>query len=93
MIFQTSIELNLDGKEVHVIFDMDTGMIGFTEVSDGVYKEYSYQSGPPEFKIAFAELMESLAGKTHQSNGLICRKGEAAKALQEFWQAQNAPKS
>lgn len=91
MIFQTSIELNIDGREVHVIFDMDTGMVGFTEVSDGNYIEYSYQTGPPEFKIAFAEFMEGLDGKTHQSNGLICRKGGAAQVLQRFWRSKYEP--
>lgn len=93
MIFQTSVELDIDGKDAHVIFDMDTGMIGFTEIADGSSKEYSYQSGPPEFKIAFAKLMESIASKSHQSNSLICRKGEAAQVLQDFWVGSNASKS
>ena len=93
MIFQISVELEVEGRDVHVIFDMDTGMIGFTEVTDSNRKEYSYQSGPPEFKIAFAKLMESLAGKSHQSNTLICRKNEAAQVLQDFWIRKNGPQS
>ncbi len=93
MIFQTSVELDIDGRDVHVIFDMDTGMIGFTEMSAGNSQEYSYQEGAPEFKIAFAKLMESLASKSHQSNSLICRKGKAAKLLQEFWAGASVPKS
>ncbi|WP_157719387.1 hypothetical protein [Halopseudomonas sabulinigri] len=92
MIFQTSVELDIDGKNVHVIFDMDTGMIGFTEISDSGRKEYSYQSGLPEFKIAFAKLMESVASTSHQSNVLICRKGKAAQLLQGYW-SDVAPKS
>ncbi len=90
MIFQASVELDVEGRDVHAIFDMDTGMMGFTEIFDGNSKEYSYQSGPPEFKIAFAKLMESIAGKNHQSNSLICRKGKAAQILQDFWVSSNA---
>lgn len=93
MIFQTSVELDVDGRDIHVVFDMDTGMIGFTEVFDGHSKEYSYQSGPPEFKIAFTKLMESIEGKKHHSNSLICRKGKAAQLLQDFWIDSNASKS
>lgn len=89
MIFQTSVKLNVDGKDIHVVFDMDTGLIGFTEVTGGDYTEYSYQSAPPEFRIAFAKFMEGLAGKTHQNNVLICRKGEAAQVLREFWQSKS----
>ncbi len=74
MIFQASVELDVEGRDVHAIFDMDTGMMGFTEI----------------FEIAFAKLMESIAGKNHQSNSLICRKGKAAQILQDFWVSSNA---
>jgi len=89
MIFQASVALNINGKEVHVVFDMDTGMIGFTEISDGEHIEYSYQSCPPEFRVSFAQFMDGLIGKTHQSNGLICRKSGAYQVLQEFWKSEN----
>lgn len=93
MIFQISAELEIAGREVYVVFDLDTGMFGFTEITREGHKEYTYQSSPHEFKIALAMFMESIAGKKHQSNTLICRKGKAARVLTAFWQGENGPQS
>jgi len=85
MIFQTSIDLKIDDRDVHVVFDLDTGMIGFTEDIKDSHKEYLYHASPPEFKIALAELMENMTGEHRKTNGLICRKGEASKVLESYW--------
>lgn len=85
MIFQTSIDLKIPDRDVHVVFDLDTGMFGFSEDKDGTHEEYPYNSSPPEFRIALAELMSSLSGESRKTNGLICRKGEAAEVLQNYW--------
>ncbi len=85
MIFQTSIDLKIADRDVHVVFDLDTGMIGFTEDIEDSYIEHPYHTSPPEFKIALAELMQNMAGEDRKTNGLICRKGEASKVLQNYW--------
>lgn len=85
MIFQISVDLKIVDRDVHVVFDLDTGMFGFTEEVEGTQKEYAYTSCPPEFKIALAKLMENMASEPSKTNGLVCRKGEAAKVLQSYW--------
>ena len=88
MIFQSSVDLKITDRDVHVVFDLDTGMIGFTEDTNGSCKEYHYNSSPPEFKIALAELMLKLSGENRKSNTLICRKGEVAEVLQSYLTSQ-----
>lgn len=74
MIFQTSFKLVINDRNVHLVFDMDTGAIGFTELTGDEHREYSYLSAPTEFRVAFAEWLNNLNGKTHTINGKISRK-------------------
>lgn len=92
MIFQTSVKLEIEGKNVHAIIDLDTGMIGFTESYNSEALEFDYFSSPPEYKIAFAESLEKITASEHQSNSLICRKGRAGRLIQEFWANTNSKK-
>ena len=74
MIFQTSFKLDINDRNVHLVFDMDTGAIGFTESTGDEHREYNYLSAPPEFRMAFAEWLDNLNDKTHTTNGKISRK-------------------
>ncbi len=92
MIFQASIDLNIEGKAVQATIDFDTGMIGFVETDGSKSKEYDYFSAPPEYKIALAKAIEKIMSQKHQSNGLICHKSQAAQVMREYWGNAKLPK-
>ena len=89
MIFQTSIPLNIDECKAHVVIDLDTGLIGFTEEKNGIQKEYFYNSAPKEFKMALVAYLVEQSGEDRLLNTLICRKGEAAKVLFDYIDSQS----
>jgi hypothetical protein len=85
MIFQSSVMLDVEGREVHVVFDLETGLMGFTEIVDGARKQYDYLSSPQSFKIGLIKLMEEISGENRQLNTLISGKSEVANLLHGFW--------
>ena len=76
MIFQISIPLEIEGRNVHAVMDSDTGLIGFTEMIEGEEKDFFYLDSPTEFKVALADKLIPLAGKKQVNNFKICRKHE-----------------
>ncbi len=74
MLFQASVKLNIENRDVHVNFDFDTGLIGFTEKIKGELKEYYFSGAPLEFKKAFLERFENVFAEDRHLNFKICRK-------------------
>lgn len=87
MVFQAGVKLNVENRDVQVIFDFDTGLIGFTEKINGELKEYFYSGAPLEFKKAFLERFEAIFAEDRHLNFKICRKNpdviQATKVLSE----------
>lgn len=84
MIFQGGIQLEIEGRDVQVNFDFDTGFIGFTELIDGELNEYYYSDSPKEFKVAFIEQLKNLFVEKHHINFKICRKNPELMKLTQF---------
>lgn len=76
MIFQTGIELNIKDRKVQAVIDLETGLIGFTELVNGETKEYVYLESPLEFRMAFLNKIETLHAKSCYNNFKICRKNK-----------------
>ncbi len=74
MIYQAGINLDIEKRDVQVNFDLDTGLIGFTEKVNGEVKAYHYSGSPVEFKKAFLEKFEHFFSADHHVNFKICRK-------------------
>ncbi|MCB9233734.1 MAG: hypothetical protein H6581_18910 [Bacteroidia bacterium] len=77
MIYQAAIKLELENREVQVVIDFDTGLIGFTERVGEDVKEYFYRESPAAFKVAFLEKIKPLAVDRPMLNFRICRKNQA----------------
>lgn len=78
MIFQGSIELNIDDKNVFAVVDFDTGLLGFVEVESTSEKEYTFPESPVEFKKALLDKLTIIMSDSIQTNFKICRKNPKA---------------
>ena len=76
MIFQTGVELNIKDRKVQAVIDLETGLIGFTELVDGETKEYFYLESPVEFRMAFLNKIETLHAESCYYNFKIYRKNK-----------------
>lgn len=84
MIFQIPIDLEIEGKDVQVIFDLDTGVFGFTELINNKTIEYYYGESPIEFKKALIDKLEPILAKKNLINFKICRKNEKMKTIRKY---------
>ena len=83
MIFQISIDLNIQDKDVQAIIDLDTGFIGFTELIEKQSREFYYAESPIEFKRALTEKLEPFLADKNNMNLKICRKSETMKEVRK----------
>lgn len=83
MIFQQSIPLGDSIPNVYVVFDHDTGSIGFVENGEHSV-EYSFLEAPLSYRTAFMNLIEPLSDGRTPINTKICRKSEFGKYIQEY---------
>lgn len=74
MIFQSSLRLEVPHRDVYLVLDLETGLLGFTERIQGKDKEYTYQEAPVVFKQALVTRMEDLSGPQQRLNLKISRK-------------------
>ena len=85
MIFQLPIDLEIPEKTVQAIIDLDTGLIGFTELVDSHTMEYHFLESPIEFRKAFLEKMERSVAEKSLGNLKICRKDEKVKRVNKIF--------
>jgi 1,4-dihydroxy-2-naphthoyl-CoA synthase len=89
MIFQAPINLKVDDRIVQVIIDLDTGLIGFSELIDNATVEYYYGESPVEFKKALLERLEPSFTQKSLGNFKICRKNENVKLINKYLREEN----
>jgi len=82
LIFQTSLKLEVGNRDVYLVIDLDTGVLGFTEKLGESYEEFTFRSAPSEFKLALVKCLEEISGPEHRTNSLINRKSELGLVLQ-----------
>lgn len=78
MIFQGSIELNVDDKNVYAVVDFDTGLLGFVEIKLNSEKEYTFPESPVEFRKALLDRLTTIMSDSIMTNFKICRKNPKA---------------
>lgn len=76
MIFQVPIDLEIPGKKIQAIIDLDTGFIGFSELVGDEVKEYYFNESPLEFRKAFLAKIEILFADKVINNFKISGKNE-----------------
>lgn len=74
MIYQASIKLDIESRDIQVNFDLETGLIGFTENIDNQLNEYLFRESPIEFRKAFIEKFQHLFSEERHLNFKISRK-------------------
>jgi hypothetical protein len=84
MIYQLPINLDIKGRTVQVIFDLETGLYGFTELINDETIEYYFNQSPIEFREAFIAAMEPLMAEKSLVNFKICRKDSKMKRVYEI---------
>lgn len=90
MIFQIGINLDIQGKDVQAVIDLDTGLVGFVTKNEDAYLESTYQQGSAEYKKALFDLLLDKAADKNYLNTKISRKGALAAVLFEFGKDQDA---
>lgn len=93
MIFQAPINLKVDDRIVQVIIDLDTGLIGFSELIENYTVEYYYGESPVEFKKALLERLEPSFAQKSLGNFKICRKNENVKLINKYLRGDNKEKT
>ncbi len=89
MIFQGGIDLDIKDRKVQAILDMDTGMIGFTELVGDKQVEYFYTKAPVEFRLAFIRKMETQFSPKCLLNFPISHKSEFSKKMMGLVQEES----
>lgn len=92
MIFQAPINLKVDDRIVQVIIDLDTGLIGFSELIDNDTIEYYYGESPVEFKKALLERLEPSLAQKSLGNFKICSKNENVKLINKYLREEKKEK-
>ncbi|MBN8679153.1 MAG: hypothetical protein J0M29_13070 [Chitinophagales bacterium] len=76
MIYQAPINLSIPGKTVQAIIDLDTGLIGFSELINGETVEFTYAESPVAYREAFLNRLSSLFAEKSLGNFKISRKNQ-----------------
>ncbi len=76
MVLQGGIKLDIAKREVYANIDLDTGLIGFTEVIENETIEYFYGGSPKEFKIAFVDILQTITTDRPATNFKISIKNK-----------------
>ena len=84
MIFQGPIDLDIENRNVQVIIDFDTGLIGFTEIVEDKAIEYFFGGSPNAFRVALFEKLEAMFAQKSHANFNISRKGETIRAIGKY---------
>ena len=84
MIFQIPIDLEVEGKIVQAIIDLDTGTIGFTEFKEGNTIECFYEESPVEYKKALLKKLEPMFAKKSLVNFKVSRKNEKMRFISKY---------
>jgi hypothetical protein len=84
MIYQLPINLDIKDRNVQVIFDLETGLYGFTKLINNETIEYYFNQSPIEFLKAFFKTMEPFIAEKSLVNFKICRKDSKMKRVNEI---------
>lgn len=89
MVFQISIDLELEDKDVHAVIDFDTGVIGFNEIVNEKEIEYNFYNCPVEYKMALLTKLEPSSASNRRMNFNVSRKSEISGLLRDHFQNQS----
>ncbi len=84
MIYQAPINLSIPDKTVQAIIDLDTGLIGFSELVHGETIEFTYKESPVAYREALLNQLSSLFAEKSLGNFKISRKNQRVMEAQKI---------
>lgn len=88
MTFQQTIPLSVGDQEIYVVFDLNTGLLGFVREDEGQV-DYTFGNAPVEYRKAFSAFVEANSSGVHKTNTKFCRKGALGRHLLNFTDKSN----